>query len=183
MREIIANNIAGDFIETGVWRGGATILMRAILKEMQIENRKVWLADSFQGLPKPNLESYPADKASILHQIKILTVSRAEVERNFKRFDLLDAQVVFLEGWFKDTLPNITETQFSLLRLDGDLYESTYLALKHLYPKLNIGGYVIVDDYNAFPYCKAAVDTYRNENQISEEIIEIDKEAVFWKKC
>lgn len=182
VRNIINNKIDGDFIETGVWRGGATILMRALLAEMNVNERKVWLADSFKGLPEPNTQLYPDDKESNLHTRRILTVSKEEVEKNFKSFDLLDDKVVFLEGWFKNTLPTINVQKLSLLRLDGDLYESTYIALKYLYPKLTSGGYVIIDDYNAFPYCKAAVDTYRLENKIEDKLIKIDNEAIYWCK-
>ena len=182
VRNIIENKIEGDFIETGVWRGGATILMKALLTELNITARKVWLADSFKGLPKPNTVDYPDDKECNLHTHRILRVSKDEVEKNFKSFDLLDDKIVFLEGWFKDTLPNINLEKLSLLRLDGDLYESTHLALRYLYPKLSSGGYVIIDDYNAFHYCKAAVDAYRHENNIKEEIVKIDEDAVFWCK-
>jgi hypothetical protein len=155
--------------------------MRALLKELNVTSRKVWLVDSFQGLPLPNENEYPEDKASRLHKYKILTASRKEVESNFKKFDLLDDQVVFEEGWFKDTLPNIDIQRIALLRLDGDLYESTHLALEHLYPKLSIGGYVIIDDYNAFPFCKSAVDNFRNSNGVTEPLVKIDDEAVYWR--
>ena len=72
MTTVLKENIPGDFIETGVWRGGATILMRAILKEQNVEDRKVWLADSFQGLPPPDVRKYKADKGNQLHRQKIL---------------------------------------------------------------------------------------------------------------
>ena len=156
--------------------------MKALLKEQNILNKTIWLADSFQGLPKPNTKQYPADQLSNLHTQKILTVSRDEVETNFKKFDLLDDRVIFLEGWFKDTLPGIKTDKFALLRLDGDLYESTHLALEHLYPKLSPGGYIIIDDYNAFPYCKSAVDQYRTDHNITAKMIKIDAESVYWKK-
>lgn len=182
VRTIINEHVEGDFIETGVWRGGATILMKALLNELEIKDRAVWLADSFEGLPKPNAEKYPADKGNPLHKLRILSCSLEEVKANFERFGLLDDQIIFLVGWFKDTLPTAPIKKISLLRLDGDLYESTYLALSHLYPNVSSGGFVIVDDYHAFPYCKAAVDNYRKKFDINESIIEIDKEAVYWRK-
>jgi hypothetical protein len=169
-------------METGVWRGGACIFMKACLRELGMGNRKVWLADSFQGLPAPNLKEFPADKASKLHRKPILSVSQKEVENNFERLGLLDENVMFLPGWYKDSLPDAPVQKLALLRLDGDLYESTWLALRHLYPKLSLGGFLIVDDYHAFPFCKQAVDDYRQAHRISEKIIDIDKEAVFWRK-
>ena len=182
IHSIVRDNIPGDFIETGVWRGGATILMRAILKEMDIKDRCVWVADSFEGLPKPDIANYKADKGNQLYRSKILRASLDEVKSNFQKYDLLDDQVIFLKGWFRDTLPKASIDNISLLRLDGDMYESTILALQHLYPKLSIGGYVIIDDYYAFPNCKTAVHDYRHENNIIEKIIEIDKEAIYWRK-
>lgn len=182
IRIIIRDKVKGDFIETGVWRGGATILMRAILKELQIEDRIVWLADSFDGVPKPNSEDYPADQGNNLHNLRILSCSLEEVKNNFKCYGLLDKQVKFLPGWFKDTLPSAPIKKISLLRLDGDLYESTFIALEHLYPLLSLGGFIIIDDYNAFPFCKNAVDDYRRMFNIQETIIEIDNEAIYWRK-
>ena len=182
IRTILTDKIDGDFIETGVWRGGATILMRAILKELEITDRAVWLADSFEGLPKPNSDDYPADKGNELYKLRILSCSLEEVKNNFKVYGLLDDQVKFLPGWFKNTLPSAPIKQISLLRLDGDLYQSTFIALKYLYPKLSSGGFIIVDDYNAFPYCKAAVDDFRRKFNIQESIIEIDNEAIYWRK-
>lgn len=183
MRSILKEGIAGDFMETGVWRGGATILMRAILKEEAIEDRKVWLADSFEGLPKPNAKEYSWDRGNKLHELNLLNVSLDEVKENFKKYDLLDDQVCFLKGWFKDTLPTAPVKKLALLRLDGDLYESTILALEHLYPKLSKGGYLIVDDYNAFEYCQRAVDDYRAHHAITAPIVEIDGEAIYWQKA
>lgn len=181
LRIIKAESIAGDLIETGVWRGGAVIFMKAVLNELNITDKNVWLADSFQGLPKPK-DKFPADQVSDLHKQRILKVSRKEVEDNFRLYDLFDDKVKFLEGWFDEVLPNAPIEKLSLLRLDGDLYESTSIALENLYPKLTIGGFIIIDDFNAFQFCKKAVLDYRTANEINEEIIEIDNEAVFWRK-
>jgi O-methyltransferase len=182
IKTIIDEQIDGDFAETGIWRGGSTIFMKAVLNELGIKNKTIWLADSFQGVPKPNETAYSDDKGNKLHKLKILKVSKQEVENNFKKFDLLDENIRFLQGWFSSSLPQSPIEKLSLLRLDGDLYESTHLGLKYLYPKLSVGGFVIIDDYNAFPNCKKAVIDFRTKNQINEPILEIDKEAIFWKK-
>lgn len=181
IRTLKEDEIEGDLIETGVWRGGAAIFMKAVLNELNITDKKVWLADSFQGLPEPK-KKYAADQVSNLHKQKILTVSKKEVEDNFRLYDLLDDKVKFIEGWFDETLANVPIERLSLLRLDGDLYESTIIALENLYPKLSIGGFIIIDDFNAFQFCKKAVLDYRLAHEIEEEIITIDKEAVFWRK-
>jgi O-methyltransferase len=181
VEKILEENIPGDFIETGVWRGGASIFMRALLKAYDISDRRVWLADSFEGLPPPNVEQYPQDKGRDLYKYKELAIALEDVQKNFSRYDLLDEQVKFIKGWFKDTLPSAEIDRISLLRLDGDLYESTMDSLSHLYPRLSIGGYVIVDDYALKP-CRQAVEAYREKNNVSDEIIKIDWAGVYWKR-
>jgi O-methyltransferase len=180
--DVIANDVPGDFIETGVWRGGACIMMRAVLHAYRITNRRVWVADSFQGLPAPDIEHYPADRDSDYHTFEELSIPFETVKRNFAKYDLLDDQVVFLKGWFKDTLPIAPIERLALLRLDGDLYESTIIALNSLYDKLSPGGYVIVDDYHVVPGCKAAIGDFLAERKISSGLSEIDGVGVFWQK-
>ncbi len=179
--EVISNKIEGDFIETGVWRGGSTIFMKAILKAYNISDKNVWVADSFEGLPKPNEEKYAADKGDKYHTFKELAIPLEQVKYNFEKYGLLDDKVKFLKGWFKDTMPVAPIQKLSLLRLDGDMYESTIDVLKYLYSKLSIGGFIIIDDY-AIPGCKAAVDDYRREHNITEPIQVVDWTGVYWKK-
>ena len=182
VEDVIKNKVDGDFIETGVWRGGSTILMRAILKSYATTDRFVWVADSFEGLPKPDESKYPADKGDTYHTYDALKVSVEDVKNNFTKYGLLDDQVRFLKGWFKDTLPNAPIEKLSVLRLDGDMYESTMDALVNLYPKLSVGGYIIIDDYLWIPACRQAVTDYRREHGIDDEIIEVDWTAVYWQK-
>jgi len=177
----INDGIEGDLIETGVWRGGATIFMRAVLAAYGIEDRKVFVADSFEGLPKPDAEKHPADKDDTHHIHNFLAISQEQVENNFKKYDLLDDQVIFLKGWFKDTLPTAPITKLSILRLDGDMYSSTMDALNSLYPKLSNGGFCIIDDY-ALSGCKKAVDDYREEHEITAELKQIDWSGFYWRK-
>ena len=181
IEQVITNGVVGDLIETGVWRGGATIFMRAMLKAYGVTDRRVWVADSFEGLPPPT-GKYPHDAASRLHEARELAVSLEEVKTNFDRYGLLDDQVRFLKGWFRDTLPAAPIERLAVLRLDGDMYQSTMDALVNLYPKLSEGGYVIVDDYGAIPACRQAVHDYRSANDITEEIRDIDWTGIFWQK-
>lgn len=180
-QEVLKNNIPGDFIETGVWRGGATIFMRAILKAHGVIDRIVWVADSFEGLPKPNPSMYPADFNDRHHTFTFLEVGLEEVKSNFKRYGLLDEQVKFLKGWFCDTLPNAPIEKLALLRLDGDMYESTMEALENLYSKLSIGGYVLIDDF-ALTGCNKAVIDFRKKYGIYDEMKAVDWSGVYWKK-
>ena len=176
---VLGEHVPGDLIETGVWRGGACILMRAILKAHDVRDRNVWLADSFEGLPAPSLE---ADVGYDLSEHPYLAVSIDEVKAAFERFGLLDQQVKFLKGWFKDTLPSVAIERLAILRMDGDLYESTWVALESLYDKVSPQGFVIVDDYSAWPPCKSAVDDFRTQRGIVDPIQDIDGTGVFWRK-
>lgn len=182
IEHVITNGVIGDLIETGVWRGGATIFMRAVLKAFGVTDRYVWVADSFAGLPPPDTGKYPHDTGDRLHESRELAVSLEEVKTNFDRYGLLDDQVRFLKGWFRDTLPVAPIERLAVLRLDGDMYESTMDTLVNLYPKLSDGGYAIVDDYGAIPACRQAVNDYRSANAITEKIRNIDWTGIFWQK-
>lgn len=180
IREILKYQIPGDFIETGVWRGGATIFMRGALEAYGDKSRLVWVADSFEGLPK----RVPKNTKEIQVDIdpkNLLAVSLDEVKYNFSQFNLLDDRVKFLKGWFKDTLPVAPISQLSLLRLDGDHYESTMDALENLYPKLSPGGFIIIDDFS-LEACRNAVNEYREKHGITESINKIDWTGVYWQK-
>jgi O-methyltransferase len=183
IEQVLSNSVPGDVIETGAWRGGATIFMRGVLKAHQVSDRTVWVADSFEGLPKPNADKYPADAGDKHHEHAPLAVSLEEVRSNFERYGLLDDQVKFLKGWFKDTLPSAPIKQLAVARLDGDMYESTIDALTHLYPKLSPGGFLIVDDYGAVAGCKQAVEDYRRQQRITAPIETIDQWGVFWQRA
>jgi hypothetical protein len=178
---VISEEIEGDLIEAGVWRGGACIFMRGVLAVYKIEDRRVFVADSFEGLPEPDVVNCPADKGVKRYTQPLLAVSKDDVEQNFRKYDLLDEQVVFLVGWFKDTLPNIPIERLSILRIDGDMYASTMDVLVNLYPKLSIGGFCIIDDY-ALEACRRAVNDYRSDQKIGTEMKEIDWTGRYWRK-
>ena len=182
VRMVIQNDIPGDFIETGVWRGGACILMRAALSAYGDNSRCVWVADSFEGLPKPNAEKYAIDLGDRHWTLNYyLAVSLDEVQGNFARYRLLDDRVKFLKGWFRDTLPSAPIEKLAILRLDGDMYESTIQALDATYWKLSPGGFIIIDDY-ILSNCRQAVDDFRTRHHIRSHIEEVDGAAVYWQK-
>lgn len=183
MASVIADNIPGDFIETGAWRGGACIFMRGFLKVRGITDRRVWVADSFEGLPPPDVANYPADRGARFHTVDFLKVSLEEVQKNFQKYGLLDDQVRFLKGWFKDTLPHAPISRIAIARLDGDMYSSTMESLTFLYGKVSVGGYVIIDDYAAVQTCAAAVHDFRKMHGITEPIYRIDNTGVYWRKA
>jgi hypothetical protein len=177
---VLKDSVPGDFIETGVWRGGSCIFMRAILQAYGDRGRKVWVADSFAGLPAPS-DQFPADTGDVHYQYSALACSQDEVAENFRRYGLLDDQVRFLKGWFKDTLPTAPIERLAILRLDGDMYESTMQALEALYDRLSPGGFVIVDDYFLKP-CAQAIHDFRDRRAISDTIIDIDGMGAFWRR-
>ena len=182
VEDVLDRKVPGDFIETGVWRGGACIFMRGVLKARGVTNRTVWVADSFAGLPPPNAEKYPQDAGYQFHEFRELAIPLEQVQENFRRYGLLDEQVRFLKGWFRDTLPGAPVKSLAVLRLDGDLYESTMDALTHLYPRLEKGGYAIIDDYGSVKACKRATDDYRAQHAVDEPIVTIDSSGVMWRK-
>jgi len=200
--DVLRANVPGDLIETGVWRGGVTIFMRGLLKAYGVTDRLVWVADSFAGFPSTEQEgassksfsspelaglrgyqhaSLPEHVAASVELVSAGTTYE-EVRERFARYGLLDDQVKFLPGWFRDTLPSAPIERLALLRLDGDLYDSTFDALRALYPRLSVGGYVIVDDYNWVVECRQAVHDYLQTLGAEPEIVRIDDEAVFWQK-
>jgi glycosyltransferase involved in cell wall biosynthesis len=181
LEKIIADGVPGDVIETGVWRGGACIYMRAILLAHDQTDRTVWVADSFAGLPPADEERYPVDSGDIHHTFEQLAISLEEVQANFERYGLLDPNVRFLKGWFKDTLPSAPIERLALLRLDGDMYSSTIEALDALYHKVSPGGFVIVDDF-ILPPCRKAVEEFRARHGINDALQEVDGAAVYWQK-
>lgn len=180
--EVLRRGIPGDFVETGAWRGGAAIFMKGVLQALEDQSRCVWVCDSFQGLPKPDEGKYPADAGDQHWRYPFLAVSQDAVRSNFERYGLLDERVRFVAGWFEESLPRAPIREIALLRLDGDMYSSTWEALAALYPKVSEGGFVVVDDYGAIPACRAAVETYRREQGIKEPLHPIDWTGVFWRR-
>lgn len=181
VQRALDEDVPGDFIETGVWRGGCCILMRGVLAANGVPDRKVYVADSFDGLPPPDPEKFPADRGDRHHEFRQLAIDQAQVEANFAAYDLLDEQVVFVKGLFGDTLPGLKADPFALIRLDGDMYESTTDSLEALYPRLSPGGFVIIDDL-ALPACRKAVEDFRARHDITAEMHEIDWTGIWWRK-
>jgi O-methyltransferase len=177
VRTVIDERIPGDWIETGVWRGGASIFARACFEAYGDDSRIVWLADSFRGVPKPTLEQ---DRESTLWTTRYLAVDAETVRSNFARYGLLDERVRILAGLFSETLPAAPIDQLAILRLDGDLYESTMDALV-LYDKVSPGGFVIVDDYD-LEACRLAITDFRTERRIDAPLVQVDEAAVYWRK-
>jgi hypothetical protein len=171
--EVIEKNIDGDLVECGVAMGSQIGAFQLALVEKQALNRKIWAFDSFEGIPLAGeFDTEQAGIGEITHNkfapiqerlvsSGITAHSLESVIQNFKTWDLPIHNVEFVKGWFQNTIEEKSKSikNISVLRLDGDLHESTLICLQHLYPKVVIGGIVIIDDY-ALTGCKIAVEQY-----------------------
>lgn len=183
VEHVLDKGVPGDLLEAGVWRGGACILMKGVLKDRGDRKRTVIVADSFEGLPPPD-SRYPEDTLSEFdfHLRPELSVSLEEVQDNFRRYGLLDDRVYFAKGLFQHTLPALAGRTFAVLRLDGDLFSSTMDALRSLYDSVSPGGIIIIDDYGSVIDCRRAVAEFRVQRGIQTELFTIDDDGVFWIK-
>ena len=182
VESVLAEGIPGDFVETGVWRGGTCILAKALFREHGADERSVWCCDSFEGMPIPSGKDKSINANSDFSDRDYLAVSQEQVQENFERFGLLDNRVHFVKGWFSQSLPKASIGRIAVLRMDGDLYDSTMDAMNNLYDKVSIGGYLIVDDYLSWPGCKQAIDEFRESRNIPDPLMPIDDDGVFWRK-
>ena len=168
---ILENNIPGDFVECGVWKGGSALLIAQMLSDKNIVDRKVILYDTYEGMSEPteqdkNIVGEPA--ASLLQESSIeiqdsiwCYSSFEEVKHNLSLSGLLPECIIMIKGKVEDTIPSQLPTKsISLLRLDTDWYESTKHELNYLYPLLNKNGILIIDDYGHWEGCRKAVDEY-----------------------
>ena len=175
----LAEGVPGDFVECGVWRGGACAFAKAVLAAHG-SDRTVWLADSFEGLAEPEHAADTIDLSA--RKYPMLAVPRPRVQALFERVGLMDARVRFVEGWFDQTLAVAPIGRVAVLRLDGDYYESTLTPLRALYGRVSPGGYVIADDYGLLEPARRAVDEFRAEAGITAPLIDIDGHGHFWRK-
>lgn len=172
IEQAVKDDVPGDFVETGVWRGGACIWAAAVLESLGSDKR-VYACDSYEGLPPAR---HPKETIDFSECVS-LAVSLEEVEDNVNSFGLQD-RIVYVKGWFKDTMPTLN-IPVSVLRLDGDMYESTMDVLKYMYDRVSPGGYVVIDDYQ-LPPCKQAVDEFRSHKKLRGSLR--TRAGVWWQK-
>lgn len=176
--DLDARQVDGDFIEAGVWRGGAVILMLALLKAVGIQGRQVLAADSFAGIPKNH--TFRHDPVDLWEDR--WEASLEEVRSNIERFGLLDGTVQFIPGDFRVSLSSLAGRRFALMRLDSDAHDSVTASLEHLYPLLSVGGIVIIDDWHLIG-CRIAVDSFRRRLGLTEPIVEEAGNGYWIKGC
>jgi O-methyltransferase len=174
---VVADGVAGDLIEAGSWRGGASMLMRATLDTLG-EDRTVYVADSFQGFPELDAAD---EHGARLSSFQFLAVPDDQVRESFARLGL-DRGVELVPGFFEETLARFAGHRWAIVRLDADSYEATRYALDCLYPGLTVGGYLVIDDYGSFDGCRRAVDEFRAAHGIAEPIEAIDHTGARWRR-
>lgn len=186
----LALTTTGDFVETGLFTGGTASLMLLVLQRFDKCGRKFWGYDSFEGLPPPSLED--KSKYGVIGKPGDYSYGYDSVVKHFKDWNVWDDNVVILtKGYFNETLPTSPVSKIAFLRLDGDLFESTWDGLVNLYSKVVLGGLIYVDDYGSFPGCRRAVDLFRTEHHIYDPLHYVRNtpdtgaitfEAVWWQK-
>jgi len=181
LMDVFQNEIRGDYIETGVWRGGSSIFARGVIRAHGQQHRRSFVLDSFRGLP-PGERKFDSGDAG-WDNTPYLEVSTVVVAGNFNSAGLLDDYVVFAQGFFNDTIPPVSNMieSLAIIRFDGDIYESAVDVLYNLYGKLSVGGYFIVDDWFGFPSKRACEDFFAVHG-ISPNVTPIDNLSAYWKK-
>ena len=168
MKYVSENNIAGDFVECGVWRGGSTMAAALMLKKLNDTTRRLFLYDTFEGMPAPGEEDRQFDGTAaetVLNASEKNTgawcyADEPDVRANLALAEYPDDKIICVAGKVEDTIPRVAPQTISLLRLDTDWYESTRHELEHLYPRLTVGGVLIIDDYGHWQGAKQATDEY-----------------------
>lgn len=165
---IVDHRISGDFVECGAWRGGSAMVIAAALLAIGDRERRIFIYDTYEGMPDPseNDVAFDGDSPDVRKKIETgesgnwLEVSREEVHRNVTSTGFPDERLSLVKGKVESTIPDTVPDHIGLLRLDTDFYESTAHEMKHLYPRLSRGGILIVDDYDAWQGARRAVDEY-----------------------
>lgn len=181
---IVENNIPGDIVECGVWRGGNVMAAAYLLDKYSDTSRSIYLYDTFEGMSEPTEKDTTFSGESAKN---LLTQSQKEdnnsvwcyasledVQQNMKSTSYPYEKFHFIKGKVEDTIPHKVPQQISLLRLDTDWYESTKHELVHLFPLLVKGGVIIIDDYGHWEGARLATDEYFREKNISILLNRID---------
>lgn len=176
VRYTVQNNIEGDFVECGVWRGGSSMMIALTLLSLKVKDRKILLYDTFEGMSEPtdnDVDFKGGDADSLLKQnienkenSVWCLADLQDVQNNMTLTQYPLKNIQFIKGKVEETIPKSISEKIALLRLDTDWYESTAHELKYLYPILLQKGVLIIDDYGHWEGCKKAVDEYFSHNTL-----------------
>ncbi len=180
IKYLVDSQIEGSVVECGVWRGGSMLTMLETLRQCSEINREIYLYDTFTGMSAPSIED-----GNFAHE-KFKELQTGEEKSNWCCADLNDVKstinlcdypkekIHFVKGKIENTVPRTIPDKISLLRLDMDWHDPTFHALTHLYPRVQHGGVIILDDYGHWDGCKKAVDCFLKENNINILLNRID---------
>jgi O-methyltransferase len=172
---LVKAQVPGDVVECGVWRGGSAMLAALTLMKVGDANRKIFLYDTFEGMPKPATQDVRHDGQSAEtlwaeqggdRESQWARASQKEVEDNMAGTSYPKDRVIYVKGKVEETIPSVIPSKVALLRLDTDWYESTKHELTELFPRLSRGGALLVDDYGWWKGSRAAVDEYFSDKPI-----------------
>lgn len=176
VRYIVNNNIPGDFVECGVWRGGSVMAMALTLLQLSRPERTLHLFDTFSGMPPPgeqDVDYLGRSARDILEDVRY-SVSQEEVEATLHSTGYDRTKLRFVKGSVEETLPAEAPEAIALLRLDTDWYASIRHELTHLFPHLSPGGVIIIDDYGHWQGARLAVDEYIEHHHVRLFLHRID---------
>jgi len=181
--EVVKRRMPGDIVECGVWNGGSAAIMGAAIMEdpIKIQSRKIWLFDSFEGLPPPGDRDGELERQSYFPGWNKGNVRL--VEEVFAQFGYPSENLRIVPGWFNETIIGEPIEKIALLHIDADWYQSVRTVLELLYPRVVPGGFVVLDDYGLWPGCQRAVLEYLSEHQIPKMIIrEVGPQGAYFQK-
>ncbi len=183
---VVENKIPGDIVECGVWKGGSMMLCAYTLLYLNDTSRKIYLYDTYEGMTEPTEVDVSFDNKSAAEIKKQyepyiqanskawLYISLEQVKKYLSLTGYPLDKLIFVKGKIEDTIPDMMPKQISILRLDTDWYESTYHELYHLYPRLSVNGFLILDDYGHWEGARKATNNYFKENNINIFLNRID---------
>lgn len=183
LRETSLNRIKGDFVECGVWRGGSSVFAKAVWDAYNEHSRRIHLVDSFNGLPKAT----QGNDDNSWNRMTYLKVKEDDIRQSFAELRLLDDRVEFVKGYFRYSLPVLRKEmqsggrKIAILRMDGDMYESTMDILYNLYDLVSIGGCIIIDDFS-IPVCRKAMDEFMRRHAMNPVYTSIDGSGAYFCK-
>jgi len=183
---VAANKIPGDIVECGVWRGGGMMACAYLMLEAGQTDRHIYLFDTFEGLPKPTNEdvTYDGREATAMH-VPMGEIGsdwcRAELDEvtaNMRRTGYPEDKIHFVKGMVEETIPDNAPETIALLHLDTDWYTSTKHEMLHLFPRISVGGVLIIDDYGDWMGARKAVDEYVAANNVTMFLARVDGSRV-----
>jgi len=184
IEQIHGDQIPGDVVECGVWRGGNIVLARRAFDSVN-NIKHYWAYDTFDGMTQPGQQDPPEAHTNWQTSPHVVCRSpRQEVEDVFRAWQILDQRTHLIQGDVAQTLQiesNLPD-RISLLRLDTDWYASTLIELERLYPRLESGGYLIIDDYGYWSGCRQAVHEYFGADLIRYGFVALDDTGIMYRK-